>query len=248
MSENYTRAEAKEKMLEASKSLDASFLKFANAILCKARLQSGYEGHCYVPYIDGERTMVMDSETDWWPSCRQCWNGFYIDDYSSSPTGWKAICNKCSVSFYATNIKVDDTIKDSRLDALLGSSSGSKDSANEAMSPDYALLASMSESIQRATILRGLFKPNPVLLFPSEAASASASSYSSTGPSHPQRSKPLRFCSSFRCLADNPPSQCIACKRVFYCNADCQRLDWPRHKLDCKQYASSAGKKKSIKQ
>lgn len=30
------------------------------------------------------------------------------------------------------------------------------------------------------------------------------------------------------------PLRCITCKRIFYCDKKCQKLDWKKHKRECK--------------
>ena len=32
---------------------------------------------------------------------------------------------------------------------------------------------------------------------------------------------------------DSCKSKCSRCKKVYYCNRDCQKLDWKSHKLEC---------------
>ena len=32
---------------------------------------------------------------------------------------------------------------------------------------------------------------------------------------------------------------CSACKSVYYCGKEHQTIDWPKHKLECKQFAAS---------
>ena len=36
-------------------------------------------------------------------------------------------------------------------------------------------------------------------------------------------------------LAHAKPLRCSRCKRAMYCNAHCQKEDYPRHKIDCRQ-------------
>lgn len=40
--------------------------------------------------------------------------------------------------------------------------------------------------------------------------------------------------------------KCTACKKVFYCNTDCQKQDWPTHKAFCKRHTHSEQEKKEI--
>ncbi len=43
------------------------------------------------------------------------------------------------------------------------------------------------------------------------------------------------------CLAvGNKKKKCSRCSRIWYCNAACQRTDWPRHKEECQDMDGSA--------
>ncbi|CAL1695602.1 unnamed protein product [Somion occarium] len=44
----------------------------------------------------------------------------------------------------------------------------------------------------------------------------------------------LYECASQRLYRLNEISRCSKCKCIFYCSAQCQRNDWPRHKAYCK--------------
>ena len=39
---------------------------------------------------------------------------------------------------------------------------------------------------------------------------------------------------------------CTSCKQVKYCNRDCQKLHWPKHKKECKQIADSSNRNMNI--
>jgi hypothetical protein len=45
-----------------------------------------------------------------------------------------------------------------------------------------------------------------------------------------QRIKRCSVCGS----ANRPPRKCGRCHSIFYCGADCQKEDWPKHKLECR--------------
>lgn len=40
-------------------------------------------------------------------------------------------------------------------------------------------------------------------------------------------------CDAKGCEKTNPSSRCSKCRMVYYCNRDCQKADWKRHKIDC---------------
>jgi hypothetical protein len=40
-----------------------------------------------------------------------------------------------------------------------------------------------------------------------------------------------RFCAS--CNKTGPWRLCSRCKKVYYCSVECQKKNWPTHKLDC---------------
>ena len=40
-----------------------------------------------------------------------------------------------------------------------------------------------------------------------------------------------KFC--FHCHCPCKPRFCAGCKRVWYCEADCQKRDWKRHRREC---------------
>jgi len=48
--------------------------------------------------------------------------------------------------------------------------------------------------------------------------------------------KAIKSCA--HCLGENSPSMkyCDRCKRVAYCNKECQRADWPDHKFICRSF------------
>jgi len=48
-------------------------------------------------------------------------------------------------------------------------------------------------------------------------------------PPHPKE------CAS--CDAQGCKKLCAGCKKVYYCDAACQRADWPSHKRACAQVA-----------
>jgi hypothetical protein len=41
----------------------------------------------------------------------------------------------------------------------------------------------------------------------------------------------VKFC--FHCHCPCEPRFCAGCKRVWYCEADCQKRDWRRHRWEC---------------
>lgn len=45
----------------------------------------------------------------------------------------------------------------------------------------------------------------------------------------------------FSCGEQDPPLRCSQCLRPSYCNKNCQREDWPRHKAECKKLALEGG-------
>ncbi|KAF2831683.1 hypothetical protein CC86DRAFT_402192 [Ophiobolus disseminans] len=47
--------------------------------------------------------------------------------------------------------------------------------------------------------------------------------------------QPLQLCA----LCVNPAtSMCQSCRNIHYCSADCRKIEWPTHKLICKQLKS----------
>ncbi len=42
-----------------------------------------------------------------------------------------------------------------------------------------------------------------------------------------------RGCSLPQCPNRGVVKKCVRCSKSYYCNADCQRADWPRHKNEC---------------
>ena len=43
------------------------------------------------------------------------------------------------------------------------------------------------------------------------------------------------------CLNDGKLQVCSKCKSAYYCNQNCQRLDWSIHKIGCEQYQLNPG-------
>ncbi len=50
----------------------------------------------------------------------------------------------------------------------------------------------------------------------------------------PEKRKTHRYCGSCGALAWQ---KCDRCLKIRYCNEECQRKDWPKHKLDCRRLA-----------
>ena len=50
---------------------------------------------------------------------------------------------------------------------------------------------------------------------------------------------PARRCGG--CGAEDPVLCCSRCRAAHFCNQGCQRLAWPRHKLECKPWEGGAG-------
>ena len=48
---------------------------------------------------------------------------------------------------------------------------------------------------------------------------------------------PPKVCAT--CGSNNPELfKCTRCKQSYYCNVDCQKKDWPKHKLTCSKAAT----------
>ncbi len=45
----------------------------------------------------------------------------------------------------------------------------------------------------------------------------------------------IKTCNSCNKIQDSSPKQCGRCKKVYYCNKECQRKDWKTHKQICKK-------------
>lgn len=56
----------------------------------------------------------------------------------------------------------------------------------------------------------------------------------------------MHECGAIGCSAKTAALKCGRCQGVFYCNADCQKTDWKRHKPFCKPFAHSAPNKASV--
>lgn len=51
-------------------------------------------------------------------------------------------------------------------------------------------------------------------------------------------------CSNPQCqrVDEQPPKQCQACRRVFYCSPECQKAHWSSHRADCRKSLSERQK------
>lgn len=50
----------------------------------------------------------------------------------------------------------------------------------------------------------------------------------------------ISMCAACGKVGDNLKT-CTSCKQVKYCNRDCQKLHWPKHKKECRQRSASLG-------
>lgn len=55
----------------------------------------------------------------------------------------------------------------------------------------------------------------------------------------------MPLCGALRCGLSTADLKCARCQGVFYCNAQCQKADWKRHKPYCKHLSSPAASSSS---
>lgn len=48
--------------------------------------------------------------------------------------------------------------------------------------------------------------------------------------------------------SDPRMKRCLKCKEAYYCNPECQKLDWPAHKGRCKLLKEAKEKRSTIKE
>lgn len=59
----------------------------------------------------------------------------------------------------------------------------------------------------------------------------------------------VKICHCCQKTSDEKLPTCSRCKIVGYCNRECQRKDWPKHKLECKLFKDTKKDvKKSVKE
>jgi hypothetical protein len=58
-----------------------------------------------------------------------------------------------------------------------------------------------------------------------------------------QANQEIKSCKSCA-VSDKELLRCTRCKEVYYCGVDCQKKDWPNHKLNCSKVSTVVPPKK----
>ncbi|KZV69536.1 hypothetical protein PENSPDRAFT_479157 [Peniophora sp. CONT] len=80
------------------------------------------------------------------------------------------------------------------------------------------------------------------LVFYDHASQDVAKTLDEEGDAAAHRLKNVKMPKSYnceKCSAFCKPRKCAKCQKVVYCSSECQKADWPAHKLVCKDLANS---------